>query len=117
MNIFQSNGRATINGVEIDIPAGSSITVTNNHIFINGKSYNDKDSKIKDKEIVQIVINGDVGNVESDIDVICKNVNGSVNCGRDCDISGDVTGNVSAGRDIDCHKIGGSANAGRDICY
>ena len=115
MNIFQLGNKTMINGIEIDVPKNASISVRNNKVYINGKLY--EDEKIKGKEIIKIVINGDVGSVKSDVDIECRNVNGDVDCGRDCDINGDVGGSVIAGRDIDCDKIGGNAKAGRDICY
>lgn len=115
MNIIQSGNKTIINGVEIKVPRNADISIVNNNIYINGELYVNED--IKNKEIIKIVINGDVGNVKSDIDIECKNVNGDVDCGRDCDINGDISGSVIAGRDIDCKKIGGNARAGRDICY
>lgn len=115
MNIFQSNNKTVINGIEINVPKGSNISIVGNKIYVDGKPYiNDK---LVDKEIVQIIINGDVGNIECDVDIDCNNVNGNIKCGRDIDIRGDVTGDVSAGRDIDCKKINGNARAGRDISY
>lgn len=115
MNIKQGNGRTVVNGVEINAPKGASISIINNQIYVNGKPYNDE--RLNKKEIVQLVINGDVGSIKTDVDVICRNVNGDIDCGRDCDIKGDVSGNIIAGRDIDCKNIGGSAKAGRDICH
>lgn len=115
MNIIQSGGRTVINGREINIPNGSNISIVGNQIYVDGKIY--RDEQLEDKKIVQIVITGDVGNITSDCDVSCKNVNGNIKCGRDCEVIGDITGDVIAGRDIECDKVNGSAKAGRDICY
>ena len=115
MNIFQSNSSINVNGIKINVPNGSNITINNGELYVNGKLY--ENEELKDKKIVKLIIEGDVGDVRSQVDVQCKNVNGNVNAGRDVDVSGNITGNVNAGRDIDCKKIGGKAMAGRDISY
>ena len=113
MNIFQNGNSINVNGIKINVPSGSNITINNGEVYVNGELY--ENEELKDKKIVKLIINGDVKNVQSDVDVECKNVNGNVTCGRDCDVSGNITGDVKAGRDIDCQKINGKATAGRDI--
>ena len=115
MNIFQNGNSINLNGVQINVDKNANITIKNGTIYIDGKLY--ENEELKDKKIVKLIIEGDVKNVQSDVDVECKNINGNVNCGRDCDVNGNIIGDVKAGRDIDCKKIGGKATAGRNISY
>lgn len=105
--------RMIINNVEIDVPNGANVSIVGNKVYVNGQECTP--GELQDKAVVNLVIKGNVGNVSSDVDVTCNEIHGTVNCGRDCEVSGSITGNVSAGRDIDCTKINGSASAGRDI--
>ena len=115
VSVNMSRNNINVNGVNIKVPNGASISVENGVLYIDGKKY--EGEEVQDKEVVSVVIEGNVGNVNcacditvngninGDIrasrDVDVKNIIGNINAGRDVDVDGDVTGRVSAGRDID----------------
>ena len=101
-----------INGVKINVPNGANVTVNDNGVFINGKKYESKE--LDNKEVVKLVINGDVCDVDCSCDVECNDVYGNVKAGRDVSCK-NVGKTVTASRDIDVVNVSGDCKAGRDI--
>ncbi len=113
-----------INGVRIEAPPGSNVTVINNQVYIDGQPTNpahriegvgltidvnqvpitvhcDRDVTVNGNVSGGVVANGSVrcgnvsGGVEADGDVVCQNVTGGIE-GRDVQCSGHVTGGIEA---------------------
>lgn len=110
--IFQSGGSTIVNGVRINVPSGSNISIIDGQVYVDGKPYESED--LKDKSVVTLIIDGNVNNVTSDVSVTCRNVEGNVKAGTSvtCD---NVKGNVVAGTSISCDDISGDAKAGTSI--
>jgi len=121
--------RCVINGVSIEVPPGSSVSVVNDVIYVNGSPYDGKEGKASG--IVKIEIHGDPLNVKAehgDIEVH-GNVQGdaeaagSVRCqqvGQNATAGGsihadDVGGNASAGGSVKCGSVGGNITAGGSV--
>lgn len=128
MNIFSSgrnsnvtmkvNGACVVNGKKINVPSGSSLSVINNKVYIDGKEYNEREvvEAIDNSKEIKIEITGDVtkldaesssvtvnGNVTRDLYVSSGTafVSGSVNdidAGNQCTINtNNITGDIDAG--------------------
>lgn len=98
--ISMSRNSVTINGETIKVPNGANVSVINGELFINGKKH--KDEKLKDKQIVNIIIEGNVKNIDCQGSVTVNgNVDGNIDCGGSVSVTGMMEG------DIDC---GGSCN-------
>lgn len=73
--------------------------------------------RIEDHEVceqVEIRWNGPVLNLKSDCNVICEEVQGSVNAGGSVNCDG-VQGNVSAGGNVNCDGVLGHVQAGGNV--
>ncbi|UUZ75441.1 hypothetical protein LP414_27380 [Polaromonas sp. P1(28)-13] len=91
--------------------AGSNITIRNGVITIDGVKQADDSTK----GAVEIrVLEGTIGELNSDLSVNCNNVTGNVHAGGsvNCD---DVGSNVSAGGSVNCDDIGGNVSAGGSV--
>ncbi len=89
-----------INNKRIEVPNGSSISVINNEVYVDGKLWVDKDSMsdiAKENPQITIKIEGDVGSLTS---------SGSV------EVSGKVNGDISAKGSVTCGDVSGSVSAG-----
>lgn len=94
--ISMGNGSVTINGEKIKVPNGANISVINGTLFIDGKEC--KGEKLKDKKIVNITIEGNVGKVDCGGSVTVNgNVTGHVDCGGSVTVSGSVEGDIDCG--------------------
>lgn len=96
----------------IEAPDGSSISVTDNQIIVNGVVRDEYKGRFFEKvEITgnveslkaggSVVITGNCGQVEAGDSVECKDVYGSVRAG-DSVHCGNITGSVKAGDSIHC---------------
>lgn len=114
-NMMISGRKTVVNGVEIDVPNGSSISVINGDVYIDNKKYTE--GVLEDGKVVHITINGDVGNLKADCEVTVQgNVNGRVDSGMSVDVYGDVNGNVSSGMSIDIKgNQTGNVSAGMSV--
>ena len=89
------NNKAIVNGVKIDIPEGASVSIRNNKVFINGEEY--KSKELENKELANIIVNGNAGNISCDNSVEVKgNVKGIISCGNSVSISGNHIGTIDA---------------------
>ena len=82
----------TINGVTYE---GNNVSMINNRIIIDGKEVGETE-----RAQTQIVINGNIGNLETDKSVT---------------VNGEITGNVTAGGSVNCDDIGGDVRAGGSV--
>lgn len=114
-NVSISGSDVNINGKSIKVPNGSSVSVVNGVLYVDGKKW--EDEELEDKQIVQLVIQGNVGNVNSSVDVCIEgDVTGDVSASRDVDIRKGVHGNIHASRDVEVGKdVNGNIKAGRDV--
>lgn len=111
-SIIQSRGTTIVNGVEINVPDGANVSIINGEVFINGQPYNGKE--LNNKKVVNIIINGDVGNIKCSGSVTAHNVKGNVDCGGSCKCW-NVDGSVDAGGSVNCGEVMGSVDAGGSI--
>lgn len=100
----------TINGKTYQ---GNSVSVVNNVVYVDGKRVDDKELP---KTILQIDVQGTLGELKTDASVNCGNVTGSVEAGGsvNCD---SVGGNVNAGGSVNCDTVRGSVNAGGSVIH
>lgn len=121
--------KVVMNGITIEAPPGSSISVVNDTIYIDGKPWDGKEGTAQG--IVRLEITGDLLNVESNRDVVvhgnvggdvradgdvkCADVKGDVFAKGDVEVDGDVGGVVRAGGDVACRNVQMDIEAGGDI--
>jgi hypothetical protein len=99
--------RIVINGREF---TGSSVSVHNNRVIIDGKVQDDELSGVVEIRVIE----GIIDRLETDASVTCGEVRGGVNAGGSVHC-GNVTGSVTAGGSVKCDKIGGSVIAGGSV--
>lgn len=99
-----------INGKQYNIPNGN-ISIKNNKLYVNGKLVTEDNNIYKATEIV---IKGDVENIETDKSVKCNNVKNSIKAGGsvNCD---DVGGDIYAGGSVRCDNVVGNVSASGSI--
>lgn len=68
-----------INGVKISVPQGANIPIINGKVFVNGEPY--ENAELDNKRVVNIYIDGDVGNINCGGSVTAQNVHGDVDAG------------------------------------
>lgn len=69
---------------------------------------------VRDLETLTFRYEGDALDIHSQISVVCGNVEGSVDAGRDVNCA-DVGGDVDAGRDANCGNVEGDVDAGSHV--
>jgi hypothetical protein len=120
-----TGSRITVNGKTWTAPPGSTLSVNNGVVFIDGKKVDDFDGKKVDTisiqiegDVLNIHIDGNVtvhGNVHGDVDakgsVTCQNVGGGIRCGGSVQC-GDVGGDIDCGGSAKCSKVCGGVKAG-----
>ena len=102
-------GKIIVNGLEIEIPDGASVSIIDGEVSIDGKSVNKEELDAINKAS-NIIIEGDVNNITTDKSVKCRNVKGDITCEGSvhCD---DVKGDVNADGSVQCDNVGGFVNA------
>lgn len=99
INNFSSNSKVNVNGVTIKTPSNASISVVNGKVYVNGKRYDGEE--LKDKQVVNVIIQGDVKDIECDGNVtINGDTNGHIKCGGNCSVSGSHRGSINAGGNV-----------------
>lgn len=91
MNIFNNlNGKSsiTINGVSIEIPKASNVTIEDGKVFINDKEYF-KDI-IKDKS-VEVEINGNISELNCKGNIKVYGDVGEIDCKGNITVNGNCT--------------------------
>jgi len=101
--------RITINGKVYEAPAGSSVTITNDTLYVNG-------AKVTDglQGVVKVVWEGPLASLEAGGSVECGDVSGDVHGGNSV-TCGNVQGNVRAGNSVTCGDIKGKVRAGNGV--
>lgn len=116
-NVTVVGNKCSVNGKTISIPSGSSVSIENGTVYVNGKKY--VENGLEDKEVVHLTINveGDVKRVDADCDVVINgSVKGNVNSGMSIDVDGNVDGDVRSGMSVDITgNQTGSVNAGMSV--
>lgn len=104
-----------INGVELDVPPGSTCSIRNNVIFINGQRW-DSAGNGEWKRSVNLVVEGDPVSVQADGAVeINGDVAGNVDAGNGLVVTGNVGGSAKAGSSLSCGDVGGDVKAGNSV--
>jgi len=102
--------KITVNGKSYDIPAGCSVSVVNNAVYVDGELVQRTDSdgvyitgnvEILTTDKGSITVTGEVGTIKA---------GGSVS-------AGDVRGDVEAGGSVSCGSVAGDVKAGGSISY
>lgn len=103
-----------INGVEINAPAGATVSVIGDEIRINGAPF---DAGKVAGSILKIEIQGEPLNVRADRASITVNGNvaGSVDAGGSVQVSGSVTGSINSGGSAVCGAVQGDIDAGGSV--
>ncbi len=98
-----------INGSSFNVPDGSSVSVVNGVLTVNGSP-----SGVEFTNELRIEVIGGLASLRADRGSVTVNgsVHGNVDAGGSATISGDVTGKVNSGGSLTCGNIGGNANAG-----
>lgn len=93
--------------------SGSSVTVVNNRVIIDGVDVTSKDMP---KTILNIEVKGKLANLITDASVNCDNICGDVRAAGSvsCD---DVGGSVTAGGSVSCDDVGGNVQAGGSVSH
>lgn len=91
---FGKGNSVSINGRTINVPAGKSISIVNNEIWVDGRPASF--DGFEDTKVFNIVIHGDVENISGEVASVTVHGNaGSVSTmSGDAIIEGDVNGNV-----------------------
>lgn len=117
--------RVSINGKTYT--SNSSITVVNGVVTIDGKTVEEDAKHVMTIKIIE----GSIGELQTDKAVVCENVTGNVraggsvnadNIGGDVHASGsvscdDVKGSVQAGGSVSCDRVGGNVDAGGSVSH
>jgi hypothetical protein len=104
----ESMNKITINGVTI---TGDSVMLVGGRVIVDGV---EQPGEPLSGRVTMVVVEGRLGNLQTDASVTCGPVEGDVSAGGSVN-SGDIGGNVSAGGSIRCGGIGGNVNAGGSI--
>jgi len=99
--------RIVINGREF---TGSSVSIRNNTVIIDGKVQDDDISGVVEVRVIE----GIIDRLETDASVNCGDVKGGVSAGGSVHC-GNVAGSVTAGGSVKCDKVGGNITAGGSV--
>jgi hypothetical protein len=97
----------TINGKTYR--GGNSISVINGVVTIDGRHV-EEDAK----NVMTITVEGSIGELKTDKNVVCQNVTGNVEAGGSVNAD-DVNGNINAGGSVNCDDVGGNINANGSV--
>jgi len=103
--------KVKINGVEIEVPDGASISIVNGDVRIGGKTV----GSAKDNYLA-IDITGNVMDVTVDQgDVSVAGTVRDVNAGGSVVVHGDVAGGIDAGGSVTCETVHGDVDCGGSV--
>ncbi|WP_024622487.1 hypothetical protein [Metaclostridioides mangenotii] len=88
------NNRVNVNGVEIDIPNGSSVSIQNGTVYIDGKKY--ENEELKDKQVVNLIVNGNPQNVSATNVEVNGTVKQSIDASGNVTVYGDMEASIDA---------------------
>lgn len=104
--------KVIINGKSYEIPNGS-VSIINNKIYVDGKEFTE--GMEKDSKIVDIIVHGNVYQIDCQESVEVKGNANIINCGGSCSVNKDVVGDVKAGGSVKCNNVKGSVRAGGTV--
>jgi hypothetical protein len=104
-NIDFSNNQLTINGKTIKIPTGILNLGINGSVSVNGDDVEFEGSELIEDYRIQLVVNGNVNNLECEGDVIVNgDVTGGIECEGDIEIHGTHCGKIECDGDINIQQ-------------
>ncbi len=113
------NGWAEINGRRYTFRPGASIRIANGRVYVDGKRLgadDEGDSEIGSSKQVSISLNGEIGCLSVDGDLVVENgdIHGDVEAkgSIQCD---DIYGSVQAGGSVECDDVEGDVTAGGSV--
>lgn len=107
--------QVNVNGKSFNVPNGSSVSIINNVVYVNGQPYEGDGYESKEFRIEVIGGIADLKVERGDV-TIKGDVNGTVDVGGNVDITGNVTGAVDVGGNFTCGgSVGGDVDAGGNV--
>lgn len=100
----------TCNGKTIRVQ-GSSITVINDKIIVDGKELDES----MDFKNITVIVEGDCHTLEACGDVEIRGNCNFVECSGSCHIEGNVEGDVEASGSVTCGDVGGDIDASGSV--
>ena len=98
-----------VNGRIVEVPDGSSISIVNNKLYVNGLEWEGNDGRLTG--VVRIELSGDIKEVKTDVSLhVHGDVHGSATAGGSIQC-GNITGHVRAGDYVKCGDVSGNINA------
>ena len=100
-----------VNGREITVPDGSSISIVNNKLYVNGLEWEDDQGDGRLSGVVRVELSGDIKEVKTDASL---HVHGDIQSGATAGGSikcGNITGHVKAGGSVNCGDVAGNISA------
>ena len=105
-----------VNGRVVEVPDGSSISIVDNKLYVNGLEWKGDDGGDgRLNGVVRVELSGDIKEVETDSSLHVTgdiqgavSVGGSVNCGN-------ITGHVKAGGSVKCNDVAGNVTAAGSV--
>lgn len=117
-----------INGNSFEVPDGSSISIINNILYVDGKEYTgegyeSKEFKIEiwggvakiEAERGNVAVYGDCGSIKAGGSVTVGRNSGSIDAKGSVKIGENVSGNVTAAGSVNCGFVGGDVKAGGSV--
>lgn len=104
MNVVQINGKT--------YTSNHSISITNGRVVIDGQEITEDAKNVMTIKVVE----GSIGELNTDLSVVCENVTGNVKAGGSVNAD-NIGGNVDASGSVSCDKVGGSVNAEGSVSH
>lgn len=99
-----ANNQLNINDKTIKIPTGILNLSVNGSIHVNNEELEFEGSELIEDYRIQLVINGNVNNLDCEGDVIINgDVTGGIECEGKVEIHGNHTGKIECDGDVDIH--------------
>ncbi len=99
--------KVVINGKKYEIPNGN-ISIINGKIYVNGKEFTEE----LNSEIVDVVVYGDVSQINCEGNVVINGNAETIYCGGNCEVEKDVSGDIKAYGSVNCGNVKGNVSAG-----
>ena len=98
-----------VNGLIVEVPDGSSISIVNNKLYVNGLEWEGDDGRLTG--VVRVELSGYIKEVKTDVSLhVYGDVQGGAEAGGSIQC-GNITGHVRAGGSVTCKDVGGNINA------